>query len=236
MRKILTPALATLVLAAFASAQQGGQPGATQAPNPVIDAFENAGTVGYVIVAVSIVALALIIEMFINIKREKLAPPDLVSEIESLFEEQNFQEAMDVCENDRNYFTNVVHAGLGKLGFAFETIQGSVREMQEEETVKLFQKIGYLSLIAALAPMLGLLGTVTGMFQTFGAIAAAGGSVSPATLAGGIKSALVTTIFGLIVAIPASAFFFMFRNRVIRATIETNAMCEMLFERFRAKS
>lgn len=108
--------------------------------------------------------------------------------------------------------------------------------MEDEESVKLFQKIGYLSLIAATAPMMGLLGTVTGMFVTFGDIAAAGGSVSPAQLAGGIKLALTTTIFGLIVAIPVGAFFFMFRNRVVRTTIEVNAIAEDLFERFRASN
>jgi len=131
---------------------------------------------------------------------------------------------------------NVVAAGLGRLGHSFDTIQISVREMEDEESVKLFQKVGYLSLIAATAPMMGLLGTVTGMFVTFGDIADAGGSVSPAQLAGGIKLALVTTIFGLIVAIPVGAFFFMFRNRVLRTTIEVNAIAEDLFERFRASS
>ncbi|MCB9870831.1 MAG: MotA/TolQ/ExbB proton channel family protein [Planctomycetes bacterium] len=65
----------------------------------------------------------------------------------------------------------MVAAGLAKLGHPFETMQSSVREMEDEESVKLFQKIGYLSLIAATAPMMGLLGTVTGMFVTFGDIA-----------------------------------------------------------------
>jgi len=74
---------------------------------------------------------------------------------------------------------------------------------------------------------------VSGMFVTFGTIASAGGSVSPAQLAGGIKLALVTTIFGLIVALPTGAFFFVFRNRVVRTSIEINAIAEDLFERFR---
>ena len=73
----------------------------------------------------------------------------------ALFEEENFQEAMDLCESERNYLTNCVQAGLSKLGHSFDTIQQSVREMEEEETVKLFQKIGWLSLIAASAPMMG---------------------------------------------------------------------------------
>ena len=203
------------------------------APNPIADVFANAGIIGWVIVLISIVSMALIIENFMTIKRDKLAPPDVIDELEALFDEENFQEALELCEQERTYFTNVVQAGLAKLGHPFETIQSAVREMEEEESVKLFQKIDWLSLISASAPMMGLLGTVTGMFITFGKMASAGGSVSPAILAGGIKLALVTTIFGLIVAIPVGGFFFVFRNRVVRTSIEVNAIAEDLFERFR---
>jgi biopolymer transport protein ExbB len=196
-------------------------------------AYENAGLIGYLIVVMSVVALALIIENFMSIKREKLAPPDMIDELEALFDEENFQEAAELCEQEKNYLTRCVGAGLSKLGHPFETIQITVREMETEESVKLFQKIGWLSLISATAPMMGLFGTVTGMFVTFGEIAKAGGSVSPATLAKGIKMALITTIFGLTVAIPVGLCFFMLRNRVVRMSTEVNAIAEDLFERFR---
>ena len=81
--------------------------------------------------------------------------------------------------------------------------------------------------------MMGLFGTVSGMFVTFGTIAAAGGSVSPAILAKGIKMALITTILGLTVAIPVGVCFFILRNRVVRMSTEVNAIAEDLFERFR---
>jgi len=225
-------AVTPLLLATTASAQEEGA-APKDLPNPIIDGLNNAGIIGYVIIGVSILSTALIIENFISVKRDKMAPPDLIDELEALFDEENFQEALELCEQERTYLTNVVQAGLAKLGHPFETIRQSVREMEEEEAVKLFQKIGWLSLIAATAPMMGLLGTVSGMFVTFGDIAAAGGSVSPAQLAGGIKLALVTTILGLIVAIPVGAFYFVFRNRVVKATIEVNALAEDLFERFR---
>jgi len=195
--------------------------------------YDNAGLIGYLIVVMSIVALALIIENFISIKREKLAPPDMIDELEALLDEEHFQEAAELCQQEKNYLTRCVGAGLSKLGHPFETIQITVREMETEEAVKLFQKIGWLSLINATAPMMGLFGTVTGMFVTFGAIAAAGGSVSPAMLAQGIKMALITTIFGLSVAIPVGLCFFMLRNRVVRISTEVNAIAEDLFERFR---
>lgn len=228
---------APLLLATSLIAQEASG-GAKESTNAFADVFkyDNAGLIGYLIVVMSVVAVALIIENFMTIKREKLAPPDLIDELEALFDGENFQDAVELCEQEKNYLTNVVGAGLSKLGHPFETMQTSLREMQTEESVKLFQKIGWLSLISAIAPMMGLFGTVTGMFVTFSTIAAAGGSVSPATLAGGIKMALITTIFGLSVAIPVGVAFYTLRNRVIKTSTEINAISEDLFERFRGKN
>jgi len=227
---------APLLLATSVFAQgeeEGGEP--QQSFLAEVFDYDKAGPIGYLIMLMSVVAVALIIENFMTIKREKLAPPDLLDELEALFDGENFQDAVELCEQEKNYLTNVVGAGLSKLGHSFETMQTSIREMQTEESVKLFQKIGWLSLISAIAPMMGLFGTVTGMFVTFGKIASSGGNVSPAKLAGGIKMALITTMLGLSVAIPVGIAFFTLRNRVIRTSTEINAITEDLFERFRAK-
>ena len=221
----------------FATSLFAQDEGETAQPSFLAEVFDydKAGPIGYLIMLMSVVAVALIIENFMTIKREKLAPPDLLDELEALFDGENFQDAVELCEQEKNYLTNVVGAGLSKLGHSFETMQTSIREMQTEESVKLFQKIGWLSLISAIAPMMGLFGTVTGMFVTFGKIASSGGNVSPAKLAGGIKMALITTMLGLSVAIPVGIAFFTLRNRVIRTSTEINAITEDLFERFRAK-
>jgi biopolymer transport protein ExbB len=195
--------------------------------------YDNAGLIGYAIVALSILALALVIENFVVVRRERLAAPKLVEELDSLFGEENWPAAAELCERDGSYLARCVAAGLLRLQHPFDTVLTAVREMETEEVVKLFQKIGWLSLVSAIAPMLGLFGTVTGMFVTFGTIARHGGSVSPATLAGGIKMALITTIFGLTVAIPVGVCFFVLKQRVIRLATETNAIAEDLFERFR---
>jgi biopolymer transport protein ExbB len=235
--RLLAVAAPLLLSATLVAQDPAAAATATEEESIVVQLFQykNCGTVGYLIVAMSVIATALIIENFISITREKLAPPDLLGQIEAFFNEDDFEGAAQQCESTRCYLTNVIGAGLAKREHAFDTIQAALREMQTEESVKLFQKIGWLSLISALAPMMGLFGTVTGMFFTFSAIAAAGGSVSPAQLAGGIKMALITTIFGLTVAIPVGVMFFTLRNRVIRVSTEINAISEELFERFRAK-
>jgi len=241
LKKTLGPIVAvsaTLAFSTVALAQDAPAAAAEEGGSVLGDmlSYEAAGLIGYVIIGMSVVSLALIIENFMSLKREKLAPPEMVDELNALFEEENWQQAAELCDQEKTYLTRVVGAGLSKMGHHFDTIQASMREMQTEESVKLFQKIGWLSLLSATAPMMGLFGTVTGMFFTFDAIAKAGGSVSPAQLAGGIKMALVTTILGLTVAIPVSTFFYMLKNKVVKITTEINALSEDLFERFRNKA
>ncbi len=125
--------------------------------------IRDSGIFGWLIIALSVVALAVVIENFVSLKREKLAPPELIDEIQALFDEGQYQEAMELCENEPTYLTKVCGAGIAKIGHSFEVIETSIQEMGDEESIKLHQKIGWLSLIANVAPMMGLLGTVNGM-------------------------------------------------------------------------
>ena len=190
------------------------------------------GPVGWIIIGLSIVMLALVIENFVTLNREKLAPPELIDEIQSLFDEGQYQEAMELCENEENFFTRVCAAGISKIGHQFEVIETAIQEMGDEEAIKLHQKIGWVGVLAAVAPMIGLFGTVSGMIASFHTIATTQ-NPSPSELADGIYTALLTTLFGLMVAIPATAAFAFLRNRLVRTTIEIGAIVEDLFERFR---
>ncbi len=114
-------------------------------------------------------------------------------------------------------------------------ISTAFQEAADEEDVQLGNKIGWLSLIAAISPMMGLLGTVNGMVAAFGEIALKP-SVKPNDLAAGIKGALITTLLGLVVAIPVTTVYVFLRNRVTMASIEIGGMVEELFERFRDKN
>ena len=199
----------------------------------ISDVIKGGGTVGWIIILLSVVGLALIIDNFVNMRKQKLAPPEVVDEVEALIEAGEYQEAMELCEAEPNYFTNIVAAGLPRLNASFEAMEKSVEEMAEEEQLKLFMKIGWLSLIAAVAPMLGLTGTVLGMIMAFKVIAATKGAAEPADLADNISLALITTLLGLLVAIPMTASFVFLRNRVVRTTLEISAVIEDIFERFR---
>lgn len=193
----------------------------------------DSGPFGWTIIGLSVVALAVTIENLFSLKREKLAPPELIDEVQALFEEGQYQEAMELCESEPTFLTRICGAGIAKIGHPFPVIEKSIEEMGDEEAIKLHQKVGWLSLISNVAPMLGLLGTVSGMVTAFHTIATSGGQANPAELADGISVALLTTLFGLIVAIPTTAAFAYLRNNLIRSVIEVGAIVEDLFERFR---
>ncbi len=221
-----------LLTASSAFAQEEA---AEQGGTSFIDAIKASGPIGALIMLMSVVAMALIIEHFMTLKRDKIAPPELIDEIEELFQEGNYQEAMEACEATPCFFTNVVASGIRKLGHPFEAIEKSLEEMEDEESVKLQQKIGWLSLIAGIGPMMGLFGTVTGMVGAFATIGSSGaGGVNPADFAADISLALMTTVLGLTVAIPTTAFYAYFRNKTTIISLEVGAVVEDMFERFRA--
>ena len=225
-----------LASAAHLLAQEGDAAG--DAPASKVGLFEaigQGGPIGFAIIGVSVVAGTLIVEHLMSIKRDKLAPPGAIDEIEELLQEGNYQEVLEYCEAEPNFFTNVVASGVRKLGYPYAAVEKAIEEMEDEESVKLHQKIGWLSLISGVAPMMGLFGTVTGMVGAFGTIATEA-SPEPRMFAGDIQLALITTVLGLTVAIPVTAFYTFFRNRVTMLSIEIGAIVEEMFERFRTSS
>ena len=226
-----TRSLPIVAAAVATSAPLFAQDGADD--SSALDVFTKSGVIGILIIVLSVVALAVIIENMVTLKRDKLAPPELIDEVQALFDEGQYQEAMELCENEPCFFTRIAGAGITKIGHQFEVIEQSISEMGDEESIRLHQKIGWLSLISNVAPMMGLLGTVGGMIKAFNVIASSGGQANPADLAKGISEALLTTMLGLIVAIPTSASFAFLRNRLVKTVIEVGAIVEDLFERFR---
>lgn len=195
--------------------------------------FTGGGGIGYVLWFISIIGVALMIEHFINVRREKLAAPDLIDEIEQLMNEEQYQEALELCESEPNFLTNILSAALPKMEHGFESMEQAAHDIAEEEAIKLHSKVSWLSLLSGVAPMLGLLGTVWGMIGAFDVIAETS-APEPSDFAGSISLALITTVLGLIVAIPMMIGFFYFRNKVTRIVLEIGAITEDLLDRFRS--
>jgi biopolymer transport protein ExbB len=224
---------ALLTFAASAAAQDEGRVVPPEAVIDVANILKWGGWPGWVIILHSIAALALIIEHFVNVKQDKIVPPEVVDEIEALFEEEEYQEALELCEAQPNFLTNILAAGLPKLNAGFDTMKQIMGEAAAVEATKLHQKISYLALIGNLAPMWGLFGTVYGMIGAFAEIVILGPRVTPKDLAMGVQQALITTFEGLLVCIPAMMFYFYFRNRVVRIINEITGVADEMVERFR---
>lgn len=237
--KSLYYALASVSLSpvAFALQEEAAEAATTSSEGGTLGQFlSDAGTIGLAIIGLSVVALTLIVKNIMDMRKDQLAPPELVDELEALLEAEEYQEAIELCETEPCYFTNIVAAGLPKLNASFDAMEKSLEEMVEEETIKLHARLSWLSLIAGVAPMLGLMGTVNGMIGAFNTIAESKGQATPDVLAGDISGALITTFLGLVVAVPVTTAFVFLRNRVVSYSLEISAVVEDLFERFRPRS
>ena len=196
------------------------------------------GVIGFLIVLMSLISVAFVIEHCVSIRRSQLVPAGLAAELEGHLKAKRYPDAQALCAADGSFLAHVVAAGLSQIGamFGFFDMQSAMQEVSEREISKLYRKLEYLSFIAATAPMLGLLGTVTGMIRAFQQIAEVsrmGGTVKPYQLAEGISEALVTTCLGLIVAIPTMFFVALFRNRIDGFVAEAETVVERLMSPFR---
>jgi biopolymer transport protein ExbB len=216
----------------YAQDEEGADDSAASKKMTLFETIKSGGPIEWFIILLSIAALALIIENFVTMKVENYLPQDLMMDYEELLEAQNFEEAMSISETDDCMLSRVFSAGLIKQQAGFDAMYDSMTDAASAEIARLQQKIGILALIANVAPMLGLLGTVTGMIIAFNIIATQT-NPTPGDLAGGISQALITTCTGLIVAIPVSASFFFLRGRVSRIATELAVISSDFLDRFR---
>lgn len=181
----------------------------------------------------SIVALALVIERMVQLRKSRVVPAQLVDEV--LGVTRTSLPGNDVVTKlaDNSVMGNVLAAGLQSVIAEPRITENALRQSFENAGRKavhgLERYLSALGTIAAAAPLLGLLGTIIGMIEIFGAqVPTAGGSANPAALAHGISIALYNTAFGLIVAIPALMFYRYFRNRVDEFQLELELAAERM--------
>ena len=198
----------------------------------LLDTITSGGFIGYVIIFLLLIAIALTIEHALTIRRGVIMPPELLADVEECFEKEEYEQAIVVCEEQPTFFTNVIAAGLSRVNAGYKQMEEAMAESGEEAAVDLQQKIGYLALIANIAPMLGLLGTVQGMINAFNQISDTA-APKASELAGDIRLALVTTFLGLTVAIPVMCIYQFFKNRVQKVVLEVGAISGELMARFR---
>ena len=172
------------------------------------------GEVMIVLALLSVAAMSLIIYYFIAFRQERLLPSELQQKVLGTIEEGDYGKAREICAGGADLFSATLSAALAKRGHDKFVMKEAIEDEGRRNIDALWQKLSYLADIAAISPMVGLLGTVLGMIQAFNVIAFQTGAVKPILLASGISKAMVTTAAGLIVAIPAMIFYSFFRGKV----------------------
>lgn len=188
----------------------------------------------YVIIflALSFGLVALLVMCFMQFRKTVMMPPGLSQTFEQHLEQKQFQEAYEVAKADDSYLGHVLAAGMGKLQSGYPAAVEAMQAAEGEQAMKLEHKISYVSLVGALAPMFGLLGTVDGMVAAFMLIAQQDTAPKPSELAVGISQALVTTLIGLWLAIPAIACYGLLKNWLQRFNMEVDDESMRLMSRF----
>jgi len=166
----------------------------------------------WVLLAMSVVALAVIIERAVTYLWYGLQPDQWLAEEKRLLRENQVTLALEKARHSRHPVARVVEAYLGNLSRPHKLRMDAVKQAGSYALEKVEARLRLLAAIAHLAPLVGLLGTVIGMVVAFASIQALQGTVKPADLAGGIWEALLTTVFGLLVAIPCMAAFHAFES------------------------
>lgn len=174
----------------------------------------------------SIGMVALIVELFLTLNQKKFFPKEAVKKLRAFVEANQLNEAYQFCLKNPSLLTDILKNGLEKVNTRQESvIKEAMQEIGLREAEKLQEPNNYLSVIAVISPMLGLMGTVTGMIKSFNAIAFAGALGKPTLLASGISEALITTAVGLFIGIPAMTLHLYFKQRTRKLLVKVEETC-----------
>jgi biopolymer transport protein ExbB len=222
---------------AFAQGAAAPVPAAATAPAPATAQHSanlfiiiiNSGPAGIIVwlslITCSLISVALIIDSFINIKDTKIMPESLVNEVRTAMEQGDLLKAVQFCDANPGPLARILSAGFAQVEEGFEVIQDAIGVAADLETEKVLSRVTYLSVISNTTPMLGLIGTVQGMIFAFANLATqAPGAQQQSFLAMNISHGLWATAVGLSTAVPATIFYFLFKNRAMNIILRMEAL------------
>lgn len=199
----------------------------------LLEHIHSGGVIGYLIIVMSVVAVALFFVALYQLRAKRLAPPDVVAGLDRMLREGDTAGALAFTRDEANdcFLSKVIGAALTRCtrsAFGFLELRTALEEAGQEQVSRLMRSTDAVGLIATIAPMLGLLGTVVGMVGAFETINTSGGFARPDQLAGDISVALITTVLGLVVAIPATFAHSHLRNRIEALAADIGQITEEL--------
>lgn len=192
----------------------------------LLELFLKGGLVMWPILLCSLITVAVIIEKYIMLSRSKVDPKQLMMKIRSALSRNDVLSAADACSKIKAPVANILKHGVVNYKYGHQAVKEAIELAGKEEIFHLEKRLSVLANMAGTAPMLGFLGTVTGMIAVFHTIEQLSGNVNPSILAAGIWEAMLTTAFGLIVGIPALYFYNYFVAKVNRFVFEIENSAE----------
>jgi biopolymer transport protein ExbB len=182
---------------------------------------------GPLLAIISVAMMALVILLILDLRMSSAIPAGFVDEFTETVNKRKFKEAFDMARNDPSFLGQVLTAGMSRLQYGLEDAREAAMNTLESLKSDKEQKNNYNAVIATLGPMIGLVGTVFGMIKSFSVLATAQ-TVAPAKLADGISHALVVTLFGVGISIPAIFFSAFFKNRITRVCMDVGHIADDL--------
>jgi biopolymer transport protein ExbB len=194
------------------------------------DLFKTTGVVGWMLLACSIIGTSLLTQFLMTMNKKKLSNSQLLTDVEDLLSSGSLDQAIGLVEGDGSYTGRVLFGSLVRRPASYEEARTGMEEAAAVEAFRLNAKISMLSLIGNIGPLLGLLGTVTGMIASFQVIETMK-APTPGDLAKGVYESLVNTTIGLFIAIVfLSAYFFM-KNKLSGICLRINNEISAMFAR-----
>ena len=225
-------ALALLAFAIFATTAfaQSATPATGEQKKTLWQTITQGGWVMVPIALCSVATLYLIGDGILRTSRKRVSPPEHEDNVKTLFRQGDYVAAYNYCKENPSPLTNVLRVGIGLLGEGKEIAEEGMTGELAKENSAMQTYISYLSVIGVCTPMIGLLGTVTGMIRAFATLGAKGIG-DPSSLSSAIGEVLVATASGLIIAIPAFMAFYFLRNRATASLHQAQDTVNRLFRK-----
>jgi len=189
----------------------------------------------WLLLVLSMASVGAIGYMALTNQRKSIIPAGVVDQARAHLSRGSYREALELTKREQSFFSRVLGAALGEASHGFSAMIRSLEQTSDELTTERLRRIEYLNVLGQVSPMIGLFGTVYGMILAFQSIVVSGGNADPVLLAGGIGTALTTTFWGLVVAIPALAGYAVVRNQIDALTAEATLVAEEMVNQFRPK-
>lgn len=239
MKRVELPMFLFFLLHASSALAQAGavsETSGTITGETVFDMFRNGGPLMWPILGCSIVAFAFVLERLVSMRASRVFPRKLFEEVKVLVSQDKLHEALDICDKDNSSFAKLMHSCLARADSVGFHMEAALEEAGARVLHDLRRNTAPLGVVADVTPLLGLLGTVWGMIQVFEAVAKTGALGRTEKLAGGIGQALLTTAFGLAIAVPCLIIYEHFRGKADSLLREMEDACLEIMSEVRKRT